>query len=211
MFLREALRRVRFTLMYLLRPPWDTGVSPPELLAFLSTAPAGRALDLGCGTGTNALTLARHDWDVTAVDFAANAIRRARRKAREANLVVDFTVGDVTELRGIDGPFDLILDIGCYHALLPEGREKYQANLKRLLAPGGTYLLYTFLGAEGVDRVSGITESEVARLRRWLSLDRKEVGTERGIRPSAWFWFVRPKREGALQAQLEGSGNGSGA
>jgi SAM-dependent methyltransferase len=210
MFLRELLHRMRFTLMYMLRPPWDTGVSPPELLAFLSTALPGRALDLGCGTGTNALTLARHDWDVTAVDFAANAIRRARGKARQANLAVEFIVGDVTELQGIHGTFDLILDIGCYHALTLEGREKYQANLERLLAPGGTYLLYTFLGEEA-DRVSGITETEVARLQRWLSLDRKEVGTERGIRPSAWFWFERPLREGAPQGQLQGEGNGAGA
>jgi 2-polyprenyl-3-methyl-5-hydroxy-6-metoxy-1,4-benzoquinol methylase len=67
--------------------PWDTNISPPELVEVvegLRALPAGRALDLGCGTGTNSLYLARHGWKVTGIDFVAAAIERAREKQSHA-------------------------------------------------------------------------------------------------------------------------------
>jgi SAM-dependent methyltransferase len=108
------MRRVFFELRYLLgRPPWDTGITPPEVLAFLERTPPGRALDLGCGTGTNAVELARRGWEVTAIDFSHRAVAAARQRAAAARLPVDVRQGDVSDLRGVQGPFDLVLDIGC--------------------------------------------------------------------------------------------------
>ena len=57
--------------------PWDTNITPPEVKEFIAAAPPGKALDLGCGTGTNAITLAQHGWQATGVDFAPKAIRTA--------------------------------------------------------------------------------------------------------------------------------------
>jgi hypothetical protein len=58
----DRIRRwIRFNLLYLGCPPWDTGVSPQELNAFLSEKEPGRALDAGCGTGSNLLTMLKMD------------------------------------------------------------------------------------------------------------------------------------------------------
>ena len=83
----EAIfHRLFFTWMYRRgRTPWDTGISPPELVEAVEgvgAMPPGRALDLGCGTGTNCLYMARNGWQAIGVDFAAPAITRAKRKAR---------------------------------------------------------------------------------------------------------------------------------
>ena len=79
-------REFWFNLKYLGTPRWDTGISPPELLGFIRASRPGRALDLGCGTGTNLLTLARAGWEVTGVDQAGFSILTARRKFRQAGL-----------------------------------------------------------------------------------------------------------------------------
>jgi SAM-dependent methyltransferase len=134
-------------LQYLLgRTPWDTEVTPPELIELIEGDGAipGEALDLGCGTGTNSIYLARHGWEVVGVDFAAVAIRRARRKARRVGVDCRFYRAGVTDLSFLAGPFDLALDIGCLHGVPPEGRERYAAGLARLVRPGGLYMLYAF-------------------------------------------------------------------
>lgn len=181
-----------FNRWYLSRrqPPWDTGVSPPELLAFIATHPPGRALDLGCGTGTNVITLAQHGWRVTGVDFAVKAIVQARRKARAAGVQADLRLGDVTRLDNLAGPFDLILDIGCFHGLPADGRSAYARNVKRLLAPEGTFLLYVMFKADAQSQRSGILEAELALFAPELTPVARADGvdTARG-RPSAWLTY----------------------
>lgn len=149
---------LRFNLWYYRRPPWDTGISPPELYEFLQDHPAGRALDLGCGTGTNVLTLASYGWQVTGIDFARRAVAIARARLREEEADADVRVGDVTQLQGISGPFELCLDIGCYHSLPLEKRRMYRKQLDRVLAPGGYFLLYGFLKTNHQDPGPGLTE-----------------------------------------------------
>src|SRR5512139_2762941 len=94
-------RRWLFNLWYFQRPPWDSGISPPELMEFIRSSQPGRALDLGCGTGTNIISLAKNGWQVTGVDFASHAISIARRKAQSEGVTADLRVSDVTSLEGI--------------------------------------------------------------------------------------------------------------
>lgn len=180
-----------FNLAYYQRPIWDTGISPPELVDFIATHSPGQAIELGCGTGTNAVTLAKAGWQVTGVDFSHRAIRLARQKARQNKVLVDFLLADVTRLDGVTGHFDLILDIGCFHSLSINAQSRYMANIERLLAPTGTYLLYVFL-RDHLDRLGpGVTDDAIHVLEGKFNLIQRQDGSERGIRPSAWLTFTK--------------------
>ena len=173
--------------------PWDTHITPPEVIEFLEGARPGRALDLGCGTGTNAIALARRGWQVTGVDFAARAIRRARRSASQAGVEIDFRVGDVTDLGDLVEPYDYVLDIGCLHALDGAGQESYAAGLARLVRLGGRYMLYARLPGSG--EIRGLGPEEVGALfAPAFELSRTEIGEERGGR-AGWYWLTRVRGE----------------
>ena len=181
------MRRLLFSAWYWLpgKRRWDTGVSPPELERFVASHPPGRALDLGCGTGTNVVYLARHGWNAVGVDFADRAVAKARRRAKDAGVTCTFLAGDVTRL-GVSGPFDLAFDLGCLHSIPPAGQAEYAAGLARVVRPGGTYLLYAF--APG-GPTFGLTAEDV-RARFADAFD--VVGVEEGKgRPSAWYTLVK--------------------
>jgi ubiquinone/menaquinone biosynthesis C-methylase UbiE len=174
--------------MYLRRPPWDSGITPPELFQYIQTHPAGRAIDLGCGTGTNVLALAQHGWQVTGVDFVPKAIHSAKNKTK--NVKVDLRVGDVTNLHGIEGPFDLALDIGCFHGI--ENKSKYLDELDRLLAPSGHWLLYGFFKPASLQSGPGLDAASVDLIHaRGFSLLSRADGFDKKNRPSAWFFFQK--------------------
>ncbi|MGW2021640.1 class I SAM-dependent methyltransferase [Streptomyces decoyicus] len=106
----------------------------------------GRALDLGCGPGRNALHLAAAGFAVDAVDLSPAALAWAEDRAREAGADVRFLRGDAFALAdtGLNGPYDLIYDSGCFHHLPPHRRISYLALLDRALAPGGHFALTCF-------------------------------------------------------------------
>jgi SAM-dependent methyltransferase len=184
--IRKLSSRLFFRLLYLKRPVWDSGITPPELTAFLESHPPGRAMDLGCGTGTNLLTMRQYGWQVTGIDFVPKAIRQARRKAQTAGLDVTLIAGDVSDPDLYQGHYDLILDIGCYHVLSPGQRERYHRNLADHLAPGGTFLLYGFTSADQ----SRISSQDVNAFEKILKLEKRVDGVDTGSGPaSAWFWF----------------------
>ncbi len=127
------------------RAPWDIG--PREELVTLvesrRIAP-GRAIDLGCGAGANAVFLARHGFDVTGVDFSQAAIEVARRRAAKAGVRVTFVLDDLTRLRQVSGTFDFLLDYGVLDDLRLYQRESYVQNMLPLARTGSRYLLWGF-------------------------------------------------------------------
>ena len=182
--------RLRFILRYLRRPRWDSGITPPELHAYMQSHPPGRAIDLGCGTGTNVVALAQRGWQATGVDFVPRAISIAKRKIKKANLRADLRVGDVTNLRGIEGPFDLALDIGCFHGV--DDKAAYLRELDRLLAPGGHWLMYGFFKPDSHQPGPGLAAPDLDLIHaRGLSLLSRADGFDKRERPSAWFLFQK--------------------
>jgi cyclopropane fatty-acyl-phospholipid synthase-like methyltransferase len=192
-------RRITFNLWYLRKPPWDSGISPPELLQFIQTHPAGQAIDLGCGTGTNVITLARAGWQVTGVDFASRAIRIAKDKLKRENLQVDLFTGDVTKLDHIAGPFNLALDIGCFHTISSEGKRDYLTQLDRIIAPNGFWLMYGFInpdpstssGQRPLQPAIGLVEADISLIQSRFPLVSRQNGFDRRERLSAWFLFQK--------------------
>jgi cyclopropane fatty-acyl-phospholipid synthase-like methyltransferase len=184
-------RRLSFILWYVRRAPWDTGIVPPEVEAFIHSHPPGRALDLGCGTGTSSIALARAGWTVTGVDFVPRAIKRAIQASKIAGVRVDFHLDDVTRLPGITAPFELVLDIGCFHGLAKQQKDKYLANLAALLAPRGSWLLYGFFKPDEAPG-PGLTAAEPEELARRFQLLWRQDGVDKKDRPSAWFCFQVP-------------------
>lgn len=184
------LRHLNFNFWYFFKPPWDSGISPPELFDFIAKHPAGSAIDLGCGTGTNVITLAQHGWQVTGVDFAPRAIKLAKRKTRNANIIATFSVADVTNLKGINVSFDLALDIGCYHSI--GDRSGYLKTLDRILNRGGYWLMYGFFRSPDRPSVSGLSEQDMELiLSRNFQLVSRQDGTDKRGRPSAWFLYIK--------------------
>ncbi|MFS4093850.1 class I SAM-dependent methyltransferase [Streptomyces sp. AF1A] len=106
----------------------------------------GRALDLGCGPGRNAVHLAARGFEVDAVDLSPAAIAWAEERAREAGSPVRFHCGDAFSLTtdALRGPYRLIYDSGCFHHLPPHRRVSHLALLDRVLAPGGYFALTCF-------------------------------------------------------------------
>ena len=182
------LRSLFFELSYLGNPRWDTGVSPPELYRFIDENPPGRALDLGCGTGTNLITLAQTGWEATGVDFSRLAVRYARRKTRRAGVEATVLRDDVTGLQKVSGEFDLILDMGCFHSLDDEQLDGYAQSVAQCLAPDGTYLLFVYFRQPGAGP-PGTTETILANTFSKLDLTHREKGNERDDRGAAWLWY----------------------
>ncbi|MCZ4119775.1 class I SAM-dependent methyltransferase [Streptomyces sp. H39-S7] len=153
----------------------------------------GRALDLGCGPGRNALYLASLGFEVDAVDLSPAAIVWAGDRALEAGADIRFHCADAFALTAaeLSGPYDLIHDSGCFHHLPPHRRVSYLALLDRALAPGGHLALTCFaagdtgMGSELPDadfyRESGLQGglAYTPQSLRWIFSDLTEIELRR--------------------------------
>ena len=130
--------------------PWDQDPTPQELLDLIegpaSRAP-GRALDLGCGTGADAVALAQRGWKVTAVDAVPRALEAARRRSAEAGVSVEWIHGDVASLgdAGVTGSYDLVYDVGCFHGLTDRDRRRCADGINALTGPAAVLLMFAFM------------------------------------------------------------------
>ena len=123
--------------------PWDTGQPEPLLIEFVTSggiAPAP-TLEIGAGTGTNAIWLAEHGFDVLGIDLSPLAVERARAKMNERALSCRFAALDFLAAPPPGGPFQFVFDRGCFHVFdEPDERRRFAANVAAVLAPGGLWL-----------------------------------------------------------------------
>ncbi len=175
------------------RPDWDTGLTPPEVVTLIEGRRSrGRALDLGCGTGTNAMYLAQHGYEVIGVDFSAKAIEQARAKARQADVKVDFQIGDVTRLDFLHEPFDVVIDVGCFHGLDAAGQARYVQQVTRLTRTGSTLLMYAFEQPTFLGRYGLAPEAAQRLFAPHFVMSDVKHSLNHHNRDAAWYRFDRP-------------------
>ena len=172
--------------------PWDTGVPIAELIRAIDTGelPGKTVLEMGCGTGTNSVELARRGYVVTAVDLIEAPIQRARARAQDAGVKVDFRAGDLTRM-DLGGPYDLLFDSGLYHGIRQRDLAGFLAALRQITRAGTRWLCLA--GNANEPHPSGppvVREeefrSELEPLFRILRLRQFRFDLGRDLQPLAW-------------------------
>jgi SAM-dependent methyltransferase len=183
------------------RPGWDTGRVAPELKKAVEDegmAP-GRAVVLGCGTGTNAIYLATKGFEATGVDVAPAALTWAEEKAIEADVDVQWIVADVLALPELE-PADLIFDRGCYHHVRQYNAAGYVESVRRLSRPGTRILLLA--GSANEERRGGPPKIKEEEIRNdfsalfdfeWFREIRFDSRNPNAQGPLAWSVLMRRK------------------
>src|SRR5262249_13741352 len=153
----SSIDRATFEDLYAGPAPWDIGRPQGQFVAIADRV-VSPVLDAGCGTGEHALFLASRGHRVIGIDFVGEAVRRARAKAAERGLKVEFLVKDATTLADWGERFASVIDWGLFHVFSDDDRRRYVAGLARVLEPGGRLFLACFSdeepGNEGPRRVS---------------------------------------------------------
>jgi SAM-dependent methyltransferase len=124
--------------------------------------PRGRALEVGCGTGADAVCLAQQGFEVTAVDWSPQALERARSRARMAGVPVCFVLDDVFAFARGGERYDFVYDGGFYHFLRRHELDRYLDLLWRTTRPGSFYL--ALVGSTGEPQTGGppqVSEEEL--------------------------------------------------
>jgi ubiquinone/menaquinone biosynthesis C-methylase UbiE len=155
--------RQLFEQFYQGQPPWDIGRAQPAIVRLAEAGQMrGSVLDVGCGTGDNALFLAARGHEVWGLDFVAEAIERAQAKAAGRQLACKFLVGNALELERLRRQFDTVIDCGLFHTFSDEERPTFVAGLAAVLRPGGLLHILCFSDEEpGTDGPRRVTQQEI--------------------------------------------------
>jgi len=152
------------------RQDWNTRYAAQELVwgsepnrfvaeEFRLVPPRGRALDLGCGEGRNAIWLATLGWVVTAVDYSAVAVDRARQLAAAQHVAVEWIEADVTTYVPAAGAFQLVLV--AYLQVPGASRRAVLARAASALGAGGTLFMVGHARLNLAEGVGGPQQPDV--------------------------------------------------
>ena len=143
--------RSSFENLYAGQPRWEIG-RPQKAILDVADRITGSVLDAGCGTGENALFFASRGQKVTGIDFLADPITIAMRKAEERGLTATFLLMDALALKELPEVFDSAIDSGLFHVFSEDDRRRYVEGLASVLKPGGRLFLLCFSDAEPGDQ-----------------------------------------------------------
>ena len=174
-----------YSLAYLLGiTPWEHAATHPPALQHITRLfereehgrqpPYGRALDLGCGTGHWAVTLAQRGWQVTGVDLVSKAVEAARERVRQAGVDAEIIEGDVTALRkaGVGDDVRLIWDFGTVHGLSHSQRDSVAREVDAIATNDATVLMLAWAPARRGPLPHGMSRREIEEsFRGWRVTD----------------------------------------
>ena len=182
--------------------PWEHREPPAPLADLIEgprALPPGDMLDIGCGTGHDAIYCARHGWTVTGVDAVGRALETARRNADQAGTNIRFLHADIASpgTTELGAGYTLLLDLGCLHGL-PEGSlPRAAATITSAAKPGAVLLMFAFAPGRRGPAPQGIDPARIpALLPQWdLTFSRaaSEItlsGPMRNAKPT-WYQLVR--------------------
>lgn len=182
--------------------PWEHSQPPAPLADLIEgphALPPGDMLDIGCGTGSDAIYAARHGWNVTGVDAVPHPLQRARRNARRSGATVRFLHTDISRATDseLGGNYTLLLDCGCLHGLTPTQLRHAAGTLTSVAKSGATLVMLAFAPGRRGPAPRGIDPADIPALfPQWelaFSRPASELplrGPMRNARPS-WHQLVR--------------------
>lgn len=178
--------------------PWDVGNAQPAIVELADLGGfSGEVLDVGTGTGDNAILLASRGLQVTAVDFVPKALEIARQRAAATGAAIEFRLHDVLELPSLGQQFDTVLDSAVLHVFDDAARQRLLTGLKHVTKPGGKLVLLCFSDEmpemEGGPRSLSEQEIRTAFADGWqiqrLERTRFQIAMEPGWAP-AWLGIL---------------------
>jgi len=186
--------------------PWDTNEPDDHLVQLIEskTIPSGKALEVGCGTGTNSIWLASQGFDVLGVDVAQAAIDMAKLKKKDSSLSCEFAALDFIHDDSLPQSFDFVFDRGCFHSFDDEkDRILFAKHVSEVLKTGGIWL--SLVGStEGDPRDSGPPRRTARDIVKAVEpyLEIRELKStyfrdNNPFRPKAWLCMSRKRKQPA--------------
>ena len=185
--------------------PWDIGKPDFNLIQIVTTISIQpcRALEIGCGTGDNAIWLAQQKFEVLASDTSEVAIEKAKEKAQQAGVQCSFRVADILNSGLQETPFGFAFDRGCFHTLdSGKDRKRFAQQVHLHLADGGLWLSLIGnadekrLGPGPPQRSASDIVNAVGRYFEILSLVSGHFGSHLPDPPRAWVCLMRKRKSG---------------
>jgi len=183
--------------------PWDIGKPDFNLIQTVTGTPIKprKILEIGCGTGDNAIWLSRQNFDVVGIDASEVAIEKARSKAVEANIKCAFLVSDILTSRIEGASFGFAFDRGCFHTLgSDKERRRFVEKVHGHLGENGLWLSLVGNADEQRDgpgppqRTARDIVNAVEPYFEILSLVSGSFGSNRPNPPRAWVCLLRKRR-----------------